>query len=192
MYLNADNSAILFFSGQAKSKKSKGARPAEDPPIPASEPARPLSPLTAAPEDPPINEANPLEPSLDNTTMNPSTVGPSSSTDPPSPRVQDVQITGSRFVEPGNPTVLARCTAKQEALERQKVRFDVANYDRLNASDILSGYLSHVHSSRESEIEMVKQLQLKYEVRCFRFTNIPSAPKSSDYERNGITCRLRI
>ena len=88
--------------------------------------------------------------------------------------------------------MLARCTAKQEALERQKVRFDVANYDRLNASDILSGYLSHVHSSRESEIEMVKQLQLKYEVRCFRFTNIPSTPKSVDYERNGITCRLKV
>ena len=183
----------FFLSGQAKSKKAKAAKPAEDPPVLASDPARPPSPLTDAPEDPPIvNEANPPEPSLDKATMNPSTAGPSSSTDPPSPRVQDVQITGSRFVEPGNPTVLARCTAKQEALERQKVRFDVANYDRLNASDILSGYLSHVHSSRESEIEMVKQLQLKYEVRCFRFTNIPSAPKSSDYERNGITCRLKI
>ena len=90
--------------------------------------------------------------------MNPSIAGPSSSTDPPSPRAQDVKIIGSRFVEPGNPTVLARCIAKKEALERQKVRFDVANYDCLNASDILYGYLSHVHSSRESEIEMVKQL----------------------------------
>ena len=60
--------------------------------------------------------------------------------------------------------MLARHTAKQEALERQKVRFDVAHYDHLNANDILSGYLSHVHSSRDSEIEMVKQLQLKYEV----------------------------
>ena len=52
--------------------------------------------------------------------------------------------------------MLAQCTANQEALERQKVHVDVANYDRLNASDILSGYLSHVHSSRDSEIEMVK------------------------------------
>ena len=129
----------------------------------ASDPARPPSPLTAAPEDPPIiHEAYPSKLSLGQVTMNPSTVGPSRSTDPPSPPAQDVQITGSRFVEPGNPTVLARCTAKQEALERQKVRFDVANYDHLNASDILFGYLSHVHSSRESEIEMVKQLQLKY------------------------------
>ena len=149
--------------------------------------------MANAPEHPPIdNEANPPEPTFDEAIMNPSTAGPSSSTNPPSPHVQDVQITGSRFFEPRNPTVLARCTAKQEALERQKVQFDVANYDRLIASDILSGYLSHVHSSRESEIEMVRQLQLKYELRCFRFTNIPSAPKSVDYERNGITCRLKI
>ena len=159
----------------------------------ASDPARPSSPLTNAPEDPPIvNEANPPEPSLDETTVNPSTTGPSSSANPPSPPAQDVQIIGSHFIEPGNPTLLARCTEKQEALERQKLRFDVANYDRLNASEILSGYLSHVHSSRESEIEMVKQLQLKYEVRCFQFTSIPLAPKSSDYERNVITCRLKI
>ena len=131
----------------------------------ASDPARPSSPLTDAPEDPPVDaEANPPESSFDETTVNPSATGPSSSANPPSPSAQDVQITGSRFIEPGNPTVLARCTAKQEALERQKVRFDVANYDHLNANDILSGYLSHVHSSRDSEIEMVKQLQLKYEV----------------------------
>ena len=119
----------FFLSGQAKSKKAKAAKPAEDPLVLASDPARPPSPLTDAPENPPIvNEANPTETSLDKATVNPSTAGPSSSTDPPSPRVQDVQITGSRFVEPGNPTVLARCTAKQEALERQKVHFDVANY----------------------------------------------------------------
>ena len=60
--------------------------------------------------------------------------------------------------------MLARHSAKQVALERQKVQFDISRYTHLNASDILSGYLSHVHSSRESEIEMVKQLQLKYEV----------------------------
>ena len=192
-YLNADYPAIFFFSGQAKSKKAKATKPVEDPPVLASEPARPPSPLTVAPEDPTIvHEANPPEPSLVKTTINPSVAGPSSSTDPPSPRVQDVQITGSRYVEPGNPTVLARWIAKQEALERRKVRLDVANYDRLNASDILSGYLSHVHSSRDSEIEMVKQLQLKYEVCSFRFTNIPSAPKSVDYERNRITYRLTI
>ena len=141
-------------------------KPVEDPPVLASKPSRPPSPpLTEAPEDPPVNdEVNPPEPSVDDTTVNPSATGPSSSADPPSPSAQDVLITGSRFVEPGNPTVLARHTAKQEALEKQKVHFDISHYDHLNANDILSGYLSHVHSSRDSEIEMVKQLQLKYEV----------------------------
>ena len=144
----------------------------------ASDLARPSSPLTDALEDPPIGaEANPLEPSFDETTMNPSATGPSSSANPPSPSVQDVQITRSRFIEPRNPTVLARCTVKQAALVRQKVRFDVANYDHLNANDILSGYLSHVHSSRDSEIEMDKQLQLKYEV-CSSVLSIFLQPPS--------------
>ena len=144
----------------------------------ASDPARPPSPLVDAPEDPHVDtEANPPEPSFDETTVNPSTTGPSSSANPPSSSAPDVQITGSRFIEPGNPTVLARCTAKQEALERQKVCFDVTNYDHLNANDILSGYLNHVHSSRDSEIEMVKQLQLKYEV-CFSGLSIFLQPPS--------------
>ncbi|XP_044456571.1 uncharacterized protein [Triticum aestivum] len=142
----------------------KVAKPVEDPPVLASDPARPSSPLTDPPADPPVDvETNPPELSFDETTVNPSATGPSSSANQPSPSAQDIQITGSHFIEPGNPTVLARCTAKQEALERQKVRFDVANYDHLNANDILSDYLNHVHSSRDFEIEMVKQLQLKYE-----------------------------
>ena len=52
---------------------------------------------------------------------------------------------------------------KTRGIAEVEVRFDVANYDHLNANDILSGYLSHVHSSRDSKIEMVKQLQLKYD-----------------------------
>ena len=125
----------------------------------------PSPPQTKAPEDLATNaQLDPPEPSADDTIVNPSTTGPSSSANPPSSSVQDVLIIGSRFVEPGNPTVLARHTAKQEALEKQKVCFDISHYDHLNANDILSGYLSHVHSSHDSEIEMVKQLQLKYEV----------------------------
>ena len=131
----------------------------------ASDPARPSSPLIDAPEDPPVDtEANPPEPSFDETTMNPSTTGPSSSANPPATYDSDVLITGGRFVEPGNPTVLARHSAKQGALEKQKVQFDISHYAHLSISDVLSGYLSHVHSSHDSEIEMVKQLQLKYEV----------------------------
>ena len=59
------------------------------------------------------------------------------------------------------------------------MRFDISHYNHLNANDILSGYLSHVHSSRESEIEMVKQLQLKYEV-CSPVYLYSASPKSSD------------
>lgn len=122
-------------------------------------------PRTKAPEDPAANaQLDPPEPSADDTVVNPSTARPSSSANPPSSSDHDVLVTGSHYVEPGTPTVLARHTAKQEAMERQRVRFDISHYSHLNANDILSGYLSHVHSSRESEIEMVKQLQLKYEV----------------------------
>ena len=120
---------------------------------------------TEAQEDPAADtQLDPPEPSADDTVVNPYTARPSSSANPPSSSEHDVLVTGSRFVELGTPTVLARHTAKQEALERQKVHFDISHYTHLNASDILPGYLSHVHSSRESEIEMVKQLQLKYEV----------------------------
>ena len=122
-------------------------------------------PRTEAPEDPTANtQLDPPEPSADDIVVNPSTTRRSSSANPPSSSDHDVLVTGSRFVEPGTPTMLPRHTAKQEALERQKVCFDISHYTYLNASDILSGYLRHVHSSRESEIEMVKQLQLKYEV----------------------------
>ena len=143
------------------------AKPAEDPKDPAPEPAipTPAPEQSEAPEDPAVNIQPDLpEPSADETILNPSTAEPSSSANPPTTSDNDVLITGSRFVEPGNPTVLAWHSAKQEALERQKVRFDVSHYAHLNVSDVLSGYLSHVHSSRDSEIEMVKQLQLKYEV----------------------------
>ena len=147
---------------------------AEDPKDPAPKPTIPTPPdQSEAPEDPAVHvQSDPPEPSADETILNPATTEPSSSANPPTTSDNDVLITGSRFVEPGNPTVLARHSAKQEALERQKVRFDVSHYAHLNVSDVLSGYLSHVHSSRDSEIEMDKQLQLKYEVCSPGFTSL--------------------
>ena len=41
-------------------------------------------------------------------------------------------------------------------MEMQKVGFDVSHYAHLSICEVLSGYLSQVHSSRDSEIEMVK------------------------------------
>ena len=76
-------------------------------------------PRTEAPEDPAADtQLDPLESSADDTVVNPSTVGPSNSANPPSSSDHDVLITGSRFVAPGNPTVLAKHSAKREALER--------------------------------------------------------------------------
>ena len=95
-------------------------KPVEDPSILAPEPAMPTSPLqTEVPEDPAVMaQSDPPEPSADETTLNPAITEPSSSANPPTASDTDVLITGSRFVEPGNPTVLARHTAKQEALEK--------------------------------------------------------------------------
>jgi len=64
-------------------------------------------------------------------------------------------------------------------MESQKVRFDVSHYAHLSISEVLSGYLSQVHSSRDSEIEMVKQMHQKYEVRSPAYISyIPCQPPS--------------
>ena len=73
-------------------------------------------------------------------------------------------ITGAAFKELGNPTVLAKHSAKQEFIEKRKVRFDIANYSQLSSSEVLSSYLNQVHTSLDLEIDMVKQMHQKYEV----------------------------
>ncbi|XP_044406477.1 uncharacterized protein [Triticum aestivum] len=151
--------------GQAKPKKARVTKPAEDPKTAEPTIPTPAPEQSEAPEDPAVNVQSDLpEPSVNKTILNPSTVGPSSSANPPVTSDNNILITSSRFVEPSNPPVLARHYVKQEALERQKVRFDVSHYAHLSISDVLSGYLCHVHYSHDCEIEMVKQLQLKYEI----------------------------
>ena len=156
------------------------AKPAEDPKV--AEPAQPTlaSEEPKAPEDPTINVQSDLRaPSVDETVLNPSTTEPSSLANLPETYGNDVLITGSRFVEPGNPTVLARHSAKQEVMERQKVRFDVSHYTHLSIGEVLSGYLSQVNSSRDSEIEMVKQMYQKYEVCSMVYRSyVPWQPPS--------------
>ena len=77
----------------------------------------------------------------------------------------DVVITRTEYVEPGRPTVLARCSAKEELLERRRARLDITDYANLTIGDIVSGYISQVHNSRDLEIDMVKQIQQKSEVQ---------------------------
>ena len=67
-------------------------------------------------------------------------------------------ITGTSFTEPGQPTVLAKHSVKEELVQRRKVRFDIADYSQLSVGEVLSGYLNQVHASRDLEIDMVKQM----------------------------------
>ena len=76
----------------------------------------------------------------------------------------------SQFVEPGRPTILAKCFAKEELAERQKTKQDITDYTHLSIGDIVSGYLNQVHNSRDLEIDMVKQIQHKSEVLLILFT----------------------
>ena len=71
----------------------------------------------------------------------------------------EVEILKTQFVEPGRPTVLAKCSTKEELLERRKAKLDIADYTHLSIGNIVSGYLNQVHSSRDLEIDMVKQIQ---------------------------------
>ena len=80
------------------------------------------------------------------------------------PQNADIEITRTGFVEPGKPTVLAKCPAKEVLLDHRQVKLDVANYAHMSIGDIFSGYMSQVHSSRNLEIDMVKQMQQKFEV----------------------------
>ena len=61
----------------------------------------------------------------------------------------------------------------------------MANYSHLSINEVLSGYLSQVHSSRDLEIDMVKHMHQKYEVSTSALSvrYIPSAPKSTEYDR---------
>ena len=91
-------------------------------------------------------------------TSDPETPSPVKTTDP------DVEILKTHFVEPEQPTILAKCSAKEELLEYRKAKLDIADYTHLSIGDIFSGYLNQVHSSRDLEIDMVKQIQHKSEV----------------------------
>ena len=73
--------------------------PSEDPKVPAPEPVMPTPPSeTEAPEDPTVHtQLDPPKLSADEITLNPAI------TEPPTTSDTDVLITGSRFVESGQP-----------------------------------------------------------------------------------------
>ena len=146
----------MTFSAQAKlSKRAKKNKPVEEPAqtepeVSAQEPPSASAPKATAPTDEPVIEAS----------INPEIPSPAQLADDP-----DVVITRTEFVEPGRPTVLAKCSAKKELLERRRARLEITDYANLSIGDIVSGYISQVHNSRDLEIDMVKQLQQKSEVQ---------------------------
>ena len=141
-------------------------KPAEDPKVPEPEQQIPASDTSMVQPNEHVLDG-PLEiPDLssDQTKLNSLNTESSRPLKPSETHTDDVLITGTGFKEPGNPTVLAKHSAKQEVIERRKVRFDVSHYAQLSSSEVLSGYLNQVHSSRDLEIDMVKQMHQKYEV----------------------------
>jgi len=132
--------------------------------------------------------------SVDGTAINPSTPAPLGSPKPSETHNDDVSITGTSFVEPGNPIALAKHTAKQEVIERRKLKFDISHYAQLSSNEILSGYLSQVHSSRDLEIDMVKLMHQKYEVWLPDLSNLytyPTSPQVYWQWQDWIGCRLQ-
>ena len=135
-----------------KVNKPEQQTPAPEISVPqSSEPVLDVPPMTS---DPPIEQAS-------DDPLNPEASSPVKTTET---HDDDVVITNTGFREPGRPTVLAKHSAKEEHIERRKVRFDVADYSQLSLGEVYSGFLSQVHSSRELEVDMVKQMHQKFEV----------------------------
>ena len=106
----------------------------------------------------PVPTSVPPADEIHNNSDNPEAPSPAKSTD------LEVEFLKSQFVEPRRPTVLAKCTAKEELIERWKAKLDTTDYTHLSIGDIVSGYMNQVHNSRDLEIDMVKQIQHKSEV----------------------------
>ena len=146
------------------SKKAKKNKPSQAPVV--TEPALDMSAPDSSTHQPrpeptsniPVPTSDPPAEDTLNSSDNPEAPSPVKTNDP------EVEILRSQFVEPGRPTVLAKCSAKEELTERRMAKLDITDYTHLSIGDIVSGYLNQVHSSRDLEIDMVKQIQQKSEV----------------------------
>ena len=123
-----------------------------EPEVAAQEPPAASAPKATAPTDKPIAEAS----------ANPEASSSAQPADDP-----DVVISRTEFVEPGRPTALAKCSAKEELLAHRRANLDLTEYANLSIGEIISGYVSQVHKSRDLEIAMVNQIQQKSKVSLF-------------------------
>ena len=122
------------------SKRAKKNKPSQDPVVtepvldssvpdssahqPSPEPASDISePSSDPPAEDVIHNSDDLE-----------IPSPTKTADP------EVEIVKSQYVEPGRPTVLAQCTAKEEFAQHRKAKHDITDYSHLSIGDIVSGY----------------------------------------------------
>ena len=151
------------------SKRAKKNKPSQEPVV--AEPELGTAAPNSSTHQPPPESASDIpvptsDPPAEDTlnTNDLETPSPVKTNDP------EIEIVRSQFVEPGRPTVLAKCSAKEEFAQRWEVKQDITDYAHLSIGDIVSGYLNQVHNSRDLEIDMVKQIQHKSEVLLILFT----------------------
>ena len=150
-------------------------------------------PETTAQDPPAASEATipmdtaPEAPAPTTKTTTETLANPEASGSAPPANDSDVVITRTEFVEPGRPTALTKCSAREELLQPHRVNLDLSSYTDLSIGELVSGYISQVHKSRDAEIAMVNQIQQKSEVSfcclltfCI-VTLVMLAPKSTTY-----------
>ncbi|XBI16278.1 hypothetical protein VPH35_058567 [Triticum aestivum] len=122
-------------------KRAKKSKPVDEPDLPEPEAAAQEPPAASAPE-----AAAPTTKATTEASINPEASSSAPPADDP-----DVVITRTEFVEPGRPTVLAKCSAKGELLQPHRVNLDLSDYANLSIGELVSGYISQVHKSRDAE-----------------------------------------
>ena len=153
-----------------------------DPEVTAQEP-----PATSAPEATIPMDTAPEAPARTTKRTTEASANPEASGSAPPANDPDVVITRTEFVEPGRLTALAKCSARGELLQPHRVNLDLSSYTDLSIGELVSGYISQVHKSRDAEIAMVNQIQQKSEVTfccslTFRIVILAIlAPKSRTY-----------
>ena len=99
-------------------------------------------------QEPPAASAPEATPPTDKATAEAS-VNPEASSSAQPADDPDVVITRTEYVEPGRPTALAKCSAKEELLGRHRANLDLTDYANLSIGEVISGYINQVHKSRD-------------------------------------------